>query len=277
MTAHCYRQRLRDAEDHVLASFRLAAEKGVDVLSTQLRDWQDPARLELYQQARADAGIDLEAGWGYDFVHGSADDAARALERLAAMIDGLCRPLEIRVIGTCARTHRWVKDPPLEEQLHRITEALRPAARLCAGRGVALALENHADYRGHEIARIVREVDSDGLGARLDSGNAFWTFEDPLDAAEALAPLAVGTHMKDLRILPPGKWEGAALGEGDVNIRRVVELLVAHAPDLERLTLMAEVEAIPPDVDQEAASDRSLAYLRELIEELDPARKETSR
>jgi len=89
-----------------------------------------------------------------------------------------------------------------------------------------LALENHADYRGHEVASIIRRVNSPGLRARLDTGNAYAVMEEPEAATTALAPFTVATHIKDLLIRPKHQGllslVGCGVGEGDVNVAACV-------------------------------------------------------
>ena len=263
LVAHCYRERVHNAEDPLLEAIQIAGEQGLTVVAAPMRDWRDPRRRDAWNAARLDAGVELEAGWGFDFVRATDDEAAASLDTLAEMLDVLFVPLGVRIVGTCARTHRWLKDPPRAEHLARMAARLRPAAELCAERGVTLALENHADYRGREIAQVIREVDSPGLGARLDTANAIWTFEDPLECAEALAPLAVTTHVKDLKIIPVGRWEGAVLGEGDAQVAAQIALLAEQSPAGADLHLIAEVEAIPEGVDKTEAANRSLELLRQ--------------
>jgi sugar phosphate isomerase/epimerase len=129
--------------------------------------------------------------------------------------------------------------------------------------GVSIAIENHADYRGHEIAQIIQTAGESNLGARLDTGNPFWTFEEPVDAAKALAGMTITTHIKDLRVDRFAKWEGVPLGKGHVDLEYIIGVLLANqAPDPKNLHLVIEVEAIE-DMDPTAAADESVKYLKE--------------
>lgn len=257
-----YRRQLQSAADPVEAGMRLAAAKGVQVFAGQLGDWRDAEHVARVAALREELGLELEGGWSYDFVLADADTAAAALDRLDEYLERCCGPLGITTLGTCAHTDRWRKEPPsLPEALDRLAAALAPAAERCERRGCRLALENHADYRGHEIAQVIQAVDRPGLRARLDTGNAFWTFEDPVDCAAALAPFTITTHMKDIEILQYGQHRGAILGQGHVDFATILRLLRDLSPEPERLPLIAEVEALPKEVDHEAAGDASLAFL----------------
>jgi 3-oxoisoapionate decarboxylase len=84
--------------------------------------------------------------------------------------------------------------------------------------GVKIAIENHAgDMQAWELVTLIEEAGKDYVGATLDSGNATWTLEDPLQNLEILGPYAATTGLRDSMI-----WEtpeGAnvawmAMGEG---------------------------------------------------------------
>ena len=89
--------------------------------------------------------------------------------------------------------------------------------------GVKIAIENHAgDMHSRELVELIERAGPEYVGATLDSGNATWTMEDPLDTLENLAPFAVSSGIRDSMI-----WEienGAsvqwtAMGEGCVDMK----------------------------------------------------------
>lgn len=255
--------------DDPLAALDRARELGVQVLGIGLGALQrDPALLARVAERATAYGIELEGGWGDHFI---ANGAAQAVEPFRAFVREVCRPLGIRVLGTAGGSDRWDRRVPLAEQLERLTAALRPLAAVAAEEGVVLALENHADYRGPEVAAIITGVGSPGLGVRLDTANPYAVIEEPVDAAQALAPLTVATHIKDLRVRPKQQGllalVGCAVGEGDVDLRTIVPMLAARAPDPARLALTVEVEP-PHGTDLWAATCRSVAWMRETFADL---------
>ena len=169
----------------------------------------------------------------------------------------------MQVIGTTGSAHagRWLKEPPLAEQLSRLTAALRRLAPVAEGNGVKLAIENHADYRGHELASVLEAVGSPAVGAKLDTGNAFAAVEDPTAAAQALAPFVFATHVKDVRVEsePWGRRDQVpesalipngllvmlevALGEGHVDFDAVLPHLAERGPLGRDLVLTIEDKA----------------------------------
>lgn len=84
--------------------------------------------------------------------------------------------------------------------------------------GVKIAIENHAgDMQAWELVTLIELAGKEYVGATLDSGNATWTLEDPLQNLEILGPYAVTTGLRDSMIweTPDGAsvaW--TALGDG---------------------------------------------------------------
>lgn len=216
-----------------------------------------------------ESGIELELGWAYNFCTEDKEEHKRRQENFKSFLNDHCKPLNVRMVGTCATvTHRWLAQPPLDEQLQRISEALKPLAIIARDYGVSIAIENHADYRGHEIAKIIKDAGEPNLGARLDTGNPFWTFEEPVDAAKHLASMTITTHIKDLRVDRFARWEGVPLGKGHVDFDFIIgNLLANYAPDPKNLALVMEVEAIK-DMDPTVAADESVQYLKEKFDHL---------
>ena len=87
--------------------------------------------------------------------------------------------------------------------------------------GIKIAVENHAgDMHSLELAELVRTAGTDYVGVNLDSGNALWTLEDPLDNLRTLAPYVVTTSLRDSAVweTPQGAavaW--TAMGEGQID------------------------------------------------------------
>lgn len=90
--------------------------------------------------------------------------------------------------------------------------------------GVKIAVENHAgDMHSTELVRLIEDAGKDFVGACMDSGNACWTLEDPLQNLENLGPYAVTTSLRDSAV-----WEYAdgamvqwtAMGEGYIDLKK---------------------------------------------------------
>ena len=234
--------------------FAAAQRVGLDEIELPARGWDEPGSdfVPRVEALKDRYGIGVHLGFGDRYIeHGDAQPT----EKFAAFVERVCRPLGVQVVGTASHLHggRWLKEPPLDEQLDRLAAALRRLAPVAEQGGVFLAIENHADYRGHELAGVLRRVGSRSVGARLDTGNAYCAIEEPVAAAEALAPYTLATHIKDEIVLSePGNrglqrgllaLQDCVLGEGHVDFPAILKLLAEKGPLGDELVLTMEVPA----------------------------------
>jgi len=86
---------------------------------------------------------------------------------------------------------------------------------------VKIAVENHAgDLHSLELAALIEEAGKDYVGANMDSGNALWTLEDPLESLENLGPYAITTSLRDGAVWEyedGAKVQWTAMGEGHID------------------------------------------------------------
>jgi 3-oxoisoapionate decarboxylase len=89
--------------------------------------------------------------------------------------------------------------------------------------GIVIAMENHAgDMHSWELRELIETAGRDFVGANIDSGNAAWTLEDPMDVLETLGPVTVCSSLRDNMIwdTPEGaavQW--TAVGDGLIDWR----------------------------------------------------------
>lgn len=121
--------------------------------------------------------------------------------------------------------------------------------------GVKISIENHAgDMQSWELANLIEEAGKEYVGANVDSGNATWTMEDPLQNLETLAPYVLSTHFRDSMV-----WESAngatvqwtAMGEGNVDLQKYVARFVELCP------------GVPIDIEVISGFPRELKYLHQ--------------
>ncbi|HEX6972627.1 MAG TPA: sugar phosphate isomerase/epimerase family protein [Limnochordia bacterium] len=229
--------------------FEAAHTLGARSLELGLGRREAAAFVDQVGAAREKFGMTVELGFGL-----SVDDTERGAERFAEFCETVCRPLGVRVVGTVSPFHggRWLRNPPLDEQLERVTAALAALAPHAERAGVHVAIENHADYRCAELAAVVARVGSPAIGVKLDTGNTYCAIEEPMTAAQAVARLTVATHIKDQiveaepgnRGVKPGGLLALAdcpLGAGHVDVVGIVDLLAKDGPLGDDLVLTLEV------------------------------------
>lgn len=109
----------------------------------------------------------------------------------------------------------------IEARIDDTVKVLRANRSRILDYGIKIAIENHAgDMQSRELVRLIEEAGPDIAGVNIDSGNAAWTLEDPLDVLEKLGRYTICSSLRDEQI-----WEdenGAvvqwtAMGDGVID------------------------------------------------------------
>ena len=102
--------------------------------------------------------------------------------------------------------------------------------------GLRLAVENHKDWRADEFVTLLRKLSSEFVGACVDFGNNLALLEEPVSVIEALAPFAFSTHIKDMAVQDYADGfllSEVPLGQGFLNLRRMIDILLKANPQIE--------------------------------------------
>ncbi len=106
----------------------------------------------------------------------------------------------------------------IEARIADTIKVLRACRNQALDLGVKVSVENHAgDMTADELITLIEGAGREFVGANMDSGNAAWTLEDPLDSLEKLGPYAVTTSLRDSRIWQTDKGckvQWTAMGDG---------------------------------------------------------------
>jgi sugar phosphate isomerase/epimerase len=120
--------------------------------------------------------------------------------------------------------------------------------------GVKIAVENHAgDMQSWELVTLVEAAGKDYVGVNIESGNAAWTMEDPLESLEILGPYTVTSSLRDSMIweYPEGaKVQWTAMGEGVVDWKRYFDRFAVLCP------------GVPVHIETISGFAREVPYLR---------------
>ncbi|HEX4261402.1 MAG TPA: sugar phosphate isomerase/epimerase family protein [Acetobacteraceae bacterium] len=214
----------------------------------------------------AELGIEPVWAWGHPNGLGSgtlpeaAADLVRHLDAARRVGAGV-----MRICGGGRRT----RPASWSEHKARLVPMLRRLCDDAERAGVVMAIENHIDMLGHEMAELIEAVGSPWLGVCLDTGNNLRMGEDASAVVRLLAPLARATHVKSLvrRDGDPAAfatWPSVPLGEGAVDIAEVLRVLRTAGY---RGLLAVEVDYLDPawPGDEDAAVAASISYLRTLL------------
>ncbi len=185
----------------------------------------DTGYLKEIKQQADKFGIAIHAGTGgicptspkFIDKYGSAEDHLKHLLKVAKALGS---PVARCYLGSMEDR----KGPGgIQKHIESTIQVCKNVRKHALDAGVKIAIENHAgDMHSRELADLIERAGPEYVGATLDSGNATWTMEDPLDTLENLAPYAVSSGIRDSMI-----WEidnGAsvqwtAMGEGCVDMK----------------------------------------------------------
>ncbi|MES2692137.1 MAG: sugar phosphate isomerase/epimerase [Verrucomicrobiota bacterium] len=180
---------------------------------------EDAALRDIRRKAEA-AGLELYLGsWSicptsktFKKDWGTAEEHLRLTIRVAKALGS---PVARVVLGN-------MEDRKTEGGIQaRIADTVK-VLKACKGdaerAGIKIAIENHGgDLHSWETRQLIEQAGTDFVGANIDSGNAVWTLEDPMDVLETLGPITICSSLRDAMVwdAPEGatiQWTAA--GEG---------------------------------------------------------------
>ncbi len=112
----------------------------------------------------------------------------------------------------------------IDARIADIVKVLKSQRSLAVDSGVKIAVENHAgDMHSTELVRLIEDAGKDYVGANIDSGNALWTLEDPLQNLEHLGPYTVTSSLRDSAVWEyedGAKVQWTAMGDGYMDLKK---------------------------------------------------------
>ena len=189
----------------------------------------DDEYLRGIRTKAAGLGLEIQVGTGcvcpssksFDPRYGDAEQRLVLLLRVAKTLGSSVARC---FLGTQADR---AADGGIDAHISKMVEVLKKVRTRAIDSGVKFAVENHAgDMQAWELAGLIEQAGRDFVGATVDSGNAVWALEDPLNNLEILGPYALTTGLRDAVI-----WEndeGAvvqwmAIGEGAIDFKAYIK------------------------------------------------------
>ncbi|MEA3210944.1 MAG: 3-oxoisoapionate decarboxylase [Chthoniobacter sp.] len=183
-------------------------------------DSLEDAPLREVKKKADDLGVELFAGsWSicptskrFKNTWGTAEEHLRLGIRVAKTLGS---PV-FRVILGASEDRKT--EGGIQARIADTVAVLRACRQQALDAGVKVAVENHAgDMHSWELVGLIEQAGSDLVGANIDSGNAAWTLEDPMDVLENLGKYTICSSLRDDMIweTPDGaavQWTAA--GEG---------------------------------------------------------------
>ncbi|MEO7300561.1 MAG: sugar phosphate isomerase/epimerase [Verrucomicrobiota bacterium] len=140
----------------------------------------------------------------------------------------------------------------------RIAETVK-VCKSCRNRavdaGVKIAVENHGgDMQAWELVTLIEAAGKDFVGANIDSGNAVWAMEDPVENLKTLAPYVLTTSLRDSAV-----WESengatvqwTAMGEGNTDLKTYFKIFAELCP------------GVPVHIETISGFNREIPFLQE--------------
>ncbi|TAK21220.1 MAG: sugar phosphate isomerase/epimerase [Chloroflexota bacterium] len=260
-----------DANEMVEWLINRCEQLGLPVCHSPIRFWDDQARVDRVKAMLTSKKIELMPSVSADLIAGG-DKTKATVETAIQNIERYRTFGDVRVSKFCTTPMihtRFTTEPPLDEQLARITEHIRPIVQAAESAKLVLAFENHLDYRVKEIVRVLDAIDSPSLRLLFDTGNTLTVCEDPIDAAYDGAKYTALVHLKDLKVHPwtPGRefvsvMYAAPLGRGHVDNTKILEILRERTPNANDLCLSLELMPLPPNEDEDLWVEESITYAK---------------
>ncbi len=183
----------------------------------------------------------------------------------------ICSKLGSPILRTFVGFNRYDKNVIIKKEIERTVQNLNKVKQYAEKLNIKIALENHGDLNSDELVLVVQKVNSPNIGICLDLGNSMFTFEDPLIAAEKMAPYTFTTHFKDYAVKMTNYGftvKGVSLGQGNIDLARALKIL-KQKTDLEKIILEIPVEAGSNEkmtlISEDEIIKRSVDYARNVL------------
>ncbi|UCF37883.1 MAG: sugar phosphate isomerase/epimerase [Acidobacteriota bacterium] len=200
-------------------------------------DSHEDSYLRELKKKAAGLGLEIEAGTGgvcptskrFDTRFGTAEEHLKLLIRVANRVGSSVARC---YLGDASERRR---EGGIEPRIEDMADTLKKVRTFAIDSGVKIAVENHAgDMQARELVGLIERAGSDFVGATLDSGNATWTLEDPLENLAILGPYALTTGIRDSMV-----WEdeeGAvvqwtAIGDGLTDFHAYMDQFAELCPN----------------------------------------------
>jgi sugar phosphate isomerase/epimerase len=236
---------------------------GVQFLdAASIDEMLDPNALAEFRSTADRLGLYVEAGMPSPNPLRRADREGTVRERVDLLVRHVaalaalgCRHARV-YLGD--RHDRFRTDKPWDEQLAASLEVIRALTPQLKASAIRLAIETHADLTADELMALLDRLDPEIAGVTLDTGNLAMRLDDPLAAAQRLAPHVVATHVKDMVLAFTDRglcWQARPVGSGILPIPDILAAVLRARPDV-----ALSIELHPRTYDLPVYDARWLSY-----------------
>ncbi len=199
-------------------------------LQVVVKDWTTDFAKKV-RSRREKLGLYLEGSIG---VPHKAEEVARFEQEVKNAKEAGAQIL--RTVCSSGRRYETYHSAEAFQQLQKnALTSLQLAEPILRKHKVKLAVENHKDWRAPELARMIKQLNSEWIGVTLDFGNSISLLEDPMEVIQTLVPYAFSTHVKDMAVEEYADGfllSEVPLGKGVLDLPRIVALCQKHNPNV---------------------------------------------
>ncbi len=192
---------------------------GVQVV---INDWTDDFAKQV-RAKREKLGLYLEGSVG---VPKKAEDVPRFEQTIKSAKEAGAQVLRT-VCSSGRRYETYHSLEAFQELKKNALVSLQLAEPILRKYKMKLGVENHKDWRAKELAAMLKQTNSEWIGATIDFGNSISLLEDPMEVVQTLAPYVFSTHVKDMGVeeYPDGfLLSEVPLGKGILNLPKMIEI-----------------------------------------------------
>ncbi len=244
VTSYSFQQYLNAGKTDHLGMIDKAHELGLDGIEfTPLPGETFEERCELAKKLRERAdelGMPIVSYTVNADLYKGSDEADKAeVERIKGQLD-IAKILGAPVLrhDVCWSVPKTGEVRSFDQMLPTIVKNAREITEYAASLGIRTCSENHGYVAqdSDRMERLFNAVGHENYGLLVDIGNFSCVDEDNVTAVSRVAPYAIHAHAKDFYLSKDKKegygqtrgcnyFKGAILGEGDVDVKRCVEVL----------------------------------------------------
>ena len=244
VSSYSFMQYIRDGRLSVLDTVLKAHELGfeaiefIDLPGGSLEEQKEYARAIRKKADELNMTVNAYTIGGQLYL-GSAEADEAEVERLKGQVD------VAEILGAGVMRHDCIyrlykegKGRSFDLMLPTIAENARKITEYASSKGIRTCIENHGYIAqdSDRMERLFNAVDHENFGLLVDMGNFSCADEDNVRAVSRVAPYAIHAHAKDMHLSQeplPGYgqtrgcnyFKGAVIGNGDVDVKRCVEIL----------------------------------------------------
>lgn len=244
VSSYSFNQYIRAGKMTVLDTVAKAHSMGfeaiefIDLPGATLEDQKEYARSIKAEADRLGMTVNAYTIGGNLYKNSPEADAAE-VERLKGQVD-VAKILGASVMrhDCCYHIYKEGNGRSFDLMLPIIAKNARAITEYAETQGIKTCVENHGYIAqdSDRVERLFNAVAHDNFGLLVDIGNFVCADEDNVRAVSRVAPYAVHAHAKDMHLSSeplPGYgqtrgcnyFKGAILGEGDVDVKRCINIL----------------------------------------------------